>query len=272
MKPLAAFPAAARAGIRCLLCDIDDTLTLRGRLPATAYAALEAAQAAGLIVVPVTGRPAGWCDLIARIWPVDGVVGENGAFFYRYDPAGRRMIRRYWKSDAERAADRVKLEALAKTIPAAVPGAGVAADQPFRVADLAIDFAEDTGPLDDAAIAAIVAAFEAEGAEAKVSSIHVNGWFGAYDKLGMSGRMLRECFGIDIRTAAEQIVFVGDSPNDAPMFAAFPHAVGVANVAAFADRIAALPAYVTPSAGGAGFAELVATLLSARGATSAGGR
>jgi hydroxymethylpyrimidine pyrophosphatase-like HAD family hydrolase len=75
LRPLAEFPVASRARIRGVLTDIDDTLTSDGQLTADAYGALERLKAAGLIVVPVTGRPAGWCDHIARMWPVDAVVG-----------------------------------------------------------------------------------------------------------------------------------------------------------------------------------------------------
>ena len=106
LRPVADFPRAARARVRAVLTDIDDTLTSDGRLPAVAYAALEKLRDAGLLVVPVTGRPAGWCDLIARQWPVDAVVGENGAFYFRYDDKARKMIRRYVKSAEARGADR----------------------------------------------------------------------------------------------------------------------------------------------------------------------
>ena len=198
MRPLSEFPAEARRAVRFVLCDIDDTITDHGRLPSASLAAMERLQAAGVRVLPITGRPAGWCDHFARMWPVDGVVGENGAMFFRYDHQARRMHRRYWKTADRRAADRVKLDRLALEIPAAVPGAAVAADQPYREEDLAIDFAEDVPRLDDAAIARIVAMFEAAGAVAKVSSIHVNGWFGDFDKLSMTRRAMAEFFGRDI--------------------------------------------------------------------------
>ncbi|MBW1690507.1 MAG: HAD family hydrolase, partial [Deltaproteobacteria bacterium] len=55
--------------------DIDDTLTTSGKIPAVSYGALWGIRDAGLRVVPITGRPAGWCDHIARMWPVDGIVG-----------------------------------------------------------------------------------------------------------------------------------------------------------------------------------------------------
>jgi HAD superfamily hydrolase (TIGR01484 family) len=264
MRPLGEFPLEARRRVRVVLCDIDDTLTDAGRLTARAYDALERLHEAGLKVAPVTGRPAGWCDLIARLWPVDGVVGENGAFYFAYDRAARRMLRCFWKSARQRAADRRRLDLLQAEILGTVPGAALAADQAYREADLAIDYREDVAPLPAEAVAHIVALFEAAGARAKVSSIHVNGWFGDYDKLAMSRRLLGERFGIDTDAASDQVLFVGDSPNDAPMFGHFVHSVGVANVRDFAGRLSPEPAWVSNGRGGAGFAELAALLLEAR--------
>ena len=106
MQPIQDFPLAKRSAIQYVLCDIDDTLTLHGRLPAAAYAAMERLEQAGTRVIPITGRPAGWCDHMARMWPIAGLVGENGAFYFRYDTRERRMVRRYWKPDAERRDDR----------------------------------------------------------------------------------------------------------------------------------------------------------------------
>jgi HAD superfamily hydrolase (TIGR01484 family) len=217
---------------------------------------------AGKLVIPITGRPAGWCDHIARMWPVDAVVGENGAFYMRYDARARRLVKRFLADDATRRANRARLSAIAEKIIAAVPGSALASDQLYREADLAIDFCEDVAPLPRAAVDRIVALMEAEGMTAKVSSIHVNGWFGAYDKLGMTRTLLAEAFATDLDAERERWIFAGDSPNDAPLFAYFPHSVGVANVRAFADRIATLPCYVTIGEGGAGFAELARSLLS----------
>ena len=256
--------------MRGVLSDLDDTLSTGGRLTAAAYGALERLRANGLLTILVTGRPAGWCDHIARMWPVVGVVGENGAFYFRYDEAARRLVKRYGQPAETRAVNRRRLEALATQILAAVPGTAVASDQLYRDSDLAIDWCEDVAPLPRAAVERIVAMFEAEGATAKVSSIHVNGWFGAYDKLGMTRTLLGECFAADLDAEREAFVFVGDSPNDAPMFAFFPHAVGVANVRDFADRLAAAPAYVTAAPAGAGFVELAEFLLAARPPPSRG--
>jgi HAD superfamily hydrolase (TIGR01484 family) len=264
MKPIAEFPIGRRRSIRAVLTDIDDTLTDAGRLTAGAYRALERLKEAGLLVIPVTGRPAGWCDMIARFWPVDAVVGENGAFYFRYEPGSRRMIRRYARSSEERRSDRARLDAIAAEILAAVHGAAIAADQGYREADLAIDFREDVAPLSAADVDRIVGIFRKHGATAKISSIHVNGWFGSYDKLSMSGRLLREIFAIDMDAAKDDIVFVGDSPNDAPMFDHFPNAVGVSSVLQYADRLEAEPTWITRRPGGEGFSELVDLLLTGR--------
>jgi len=264
MLPLSEFPIKERRAVRGVLCDIDDTLTTDGRLTAAAYAAMERLQQAGLPVVPITGRPAGWCDHIARMWPVAAVVGENGAFYFRYDQAARMMLRRYVHDATARAAQREQLQEIGASIVAEVPGAAVAADQAYRETDLAIDYCEDVPPLSRKAVDRIVALMQARGLTARVSSIHVNGWFGAYDKLAMTKQLMREAFGIDLDAARATYVFVGDSPNDAPMFSYFPHAVGVANIREFTGRLAHEPRYVTRAAGGAGFCEVVDFLLAAK--------
>jgi HAD superfamily hydrolase (TIGR01484 family) len=253
VKPLSALTGPVRA----LCFDIDETLTTHGKLTALAYDALWRAHDLGIACVPVTGRPAGWCDHIARMWPVRGVVGENGAFAMYHD--GKKLRRIDVLSPAARRKNRAKLDALAKRILRAVKGSALASDQNFRDYDLAIDFCEDVRPLAKKDIARIVALFERAGATAKVSSIHVNGWFGRYDKRAMTERFLAEIVGCSEREA----VFVGDSPNDQPMFAAFSRSIGVANVRAFI--LEQPPKFVTPSESGAGFAEVVRALASRSG-------
>ena len=262
MQPLSAFPADIARNITCVFTDIDDTLTNDGRLPANAYAALEALQKAGIHVAPITGRPAGWCDMIARMWPISGVVGENGAFYFSYDDTSKKMLRVYEMDAETRAANQQKLAHIQARVLAEVQGCAVSADQPYREADLAIDFCEDVPPLPEASVQKIVDIFEDEGAVAKVSSIHVNGWYGSYDKLSMSRRFAAERLGLDLETERTRVVFCGDSPNDSPMFEYFPYACGVANVADFAGKMAAEPAFIAPSRGGDGFVEIAEVLLS----------
>ena len=264
MEPLKNCPRETIAAVRGVLTDIDDTVSTEGTLSAAAYGALEALKKAGLLVVPVTGRPAGWCDHIARFWPVDAVVGENGAFWMWHDHQQKRLRTRFIQSDAERAEGRRRLERVRADVLAEVPGAGIASDQPYRVADLAVDFREDVPALPPSDIQRIVEIFERHGAHAKVSSIHVNGWFGDYDKLTTSRAMMQELFGVDLTAERARYVFAGDSPNDAPMFGWFPNAVGVANVADFADRLQHRPRWITAGRSGEGFVELAEALLAAR--------
>lgn len=241
-------------GVRAVLLDIDDTLTTEGKLTAQAYSTLERLKDAGKRVVPVTGRPAGWCDHIARMWPVDAVVGENGAFYFGFFE--KTLIRRFHDEPATRARNRARLEAIAASIVAAVPGCALASDQAYRETDLAIDYREDVAPMPLEAAERIAALMRQAGLTAKISSIHVNGWFGDYDKLAMTRALFEERFGIDLARENPSTVFVGDSPNDAPMFEFFEKSVGVANVGRFAGGLPHEPKYVTLAGSGAGFAEL----------------
>ncbi len=262
-RPLSDAPPDRLAALDWVLTDVDDTLTEGGRLPAVALAAMEALDAAGVAVIPVTGRPAGWCDAMARQWPVAAVVGENGALWYAEDRPARRMLRWQVVDEAARAATRDRLMVLAEHAMAAVPGARIAADQPFRLFDVAVDFAEDAGPLGRDAAARIAAVFREGGATAKVSSIHVNAWLGAWDKRAGVEALFGARFA-PFAACRDRVAFVGDSPNDAPMFAAVPLSVGVANAAPFLHAMEAPPAYLTRAPGGRGFSEFAAAVLSAR--------
>src|SRR5262249_17363724 len=155
---------------------------------------------------------------------------ENGAFYFRYDWTARRMIRRYVHDERTRAVQHERLLEIGASIVSAIAGTAISADQAYRETDLAIDYCEDVPRLSPEAAERIAAAMRARGLTAKVSSIHVNGWFGTYDKLAMTKTLMREALAVDLDAARREYVFVGDSPNDAPMFAYFPHAAGVANV------------------------------------------
>jgi len=263
MQPITTFSKQQSKAIRYLLTDIDDTLTHSGKIPACAFHALENLQNAGIKIIPITGRPAGWCDLIARIWPVDGVVGENGALYFAYDEKNKKMIRKYVKNETERVNDRKKLSIIRDKILKKIPGCAVSADQHYRETDLAIDFCEDVSPLPEEDIIKIVEIFEKHGATAKISSIHVNGWFGSYDKLSMTKIFFQDIFDLKLDDILEEVIYAGDSPNDEPMFEYFPNSVGVANVLEFKDVLIHKPALLTEKEGGYGFTQMANHLLNA---------
>ena len=60
MKLLSSWPQTAREKIVGVFTDIDDTLTTEGAITADALQALQNLKAAGLMVIPITGRPVGW--------------------------------------------------------------------------------------------------------------------------------------------------------------------------------------------------------------------
>jgi HAD superfamily hydrolase (TIGR01484 family) len=264
MKDLLHIDPAQLQKVEAVLTDIDDTLTTHGRLPVIAYAALEQLQAAGIKVVPVTGRPAGWCDHIARMWPVEAVVGENGAFYFRHDATRKRMLRVYAQDDVTRQANIARLHKLAEAVLQRFPGTAMASDQAYREIDVAIDFCEDVPALPLTTAQEIAKVFHEAGAEAKVSSIHVNAWFGDHNKLSMALRLMHDLYGWTEAEAKACVAYCGDSPNDAPMFGAFPMGIGVANVRPLAHLMDYLPAYVTAKEGGEGFAEFADLLLRAK--------
>lgn len=256
MRPLYEFK---NSKMKYLFTDIDDTLTEDGQLPAESYAALWRLSEAGVKIIPVTGRPAGWCDMIARFWPVEAVIGENGAFYFSYQ---NKKMKRVWAYDeATRAGLQQKLSAIKKEVLTKVPGAAVSADQFARLFDLAIDFCEDISALTPQDVDRIVAIFKAHGAQAKVSSIHVNGWFGSHDKLSMCKKFCLDELKFDIEKKQEMVGFVGDSPNDEPMFAFFENSFGVANVLDFQDRLTHKPHFICSAKAATGFVELADHLL-----------
>jgi hypothetical protein len=262
MKSIREIEPEVVRGLSGIFFDIDDTFTTKGKIPEASFAALWSLYDAGLSTVPITGRPAGWCDHIARMWPVTGVVGENGAFYFKLDKDKKGLVRRFFIDPDEIEAKRRELKAVGDEILSKVPGTAYASDQPFRLFDVAIDFTEDVPRLSKGEIDKICAIFRSHDVTCKVSSIHVNGWFGEYDKLTMTKIFAKEVLNVDLDETKERFIFVGDSPNDEPMFRYFPNSVGVYNITDFIDDIKNPPAFITESPGGEGFAEVAEVLLS----------
>lgn len=244
--------------LKGVLSDIDDTLTWDGRLIPSAFQALHELRERGVKVVLVTGRPAGWVDHIARMWPVDAVVGENGGL-WAYMHEGK-LIQRYFASQEERRESQSKLQKLSQEILNRFPGAGLASDQAYRALDLAIDFCEDVPPLPSSDVQGILQCFIDAGAHAKISSIHVNGWFGAWNKLDGVRQLFKELWSMELEEQLDQWVYFGDSANDEPMFEAFQYGVGVANIAPFLSQMNAHPRWITDLNGGYGFVEGISEL------------
>ena len=249
-------PATRPVGV---FTDIDDTLTTDGAITSDALQALVDLKAAGLHVVPITGRPVGWSEPFAARWPVDAIVAENGAVGLQHSASwGLRKL--YQQDAATRSANFIRMQAVLAQIEGSVPGARRSQDSAGRETDIAIDHSEFT-QLPQSAIDTVVHTMQAAGMTATVSSIHINGWFGAHSKLTGARWIVRELWGRDLDAEIDRWVYVGDSTNDQVMFEHFAHSVGVANIRRFEAQLTHPPRFITPSERGAGFAELARHLL-----------
>lgn len=275
MRSLHDWPGDPQAALRGIFTDIDDTLTTDGAITADALAALAALRAAGLHVIPITGRPIGWSEPFAAEWPVDAIVAENGAAalvpdknlneigLQRLSSKRYKLSKIYQQDAGTRALQFARMQQVLADIEARVPGARRAQDSAGRECDIAIDHSEFTHLPPDA-IAQCVALMHAAGMNATVSSIHINGWFGGHNKLEGARWIVRELLGRDLAAEIERWIYVGDSTNDELMFQHFPHSVGVANIARFIPQLRHRPRWVTAGERGAGFAEVARALLASR--------
>lgn len=255
MTPIQDRPHGHFSSVRFVLTDMDETLTFNGRLAAATYAALEQLQQAGICVIPVTAAPAGWCDQMARMWPVNGVIGENGGFFFKRDSHGHGVERIFWHGQ-QRAAILAQLQAAGQRIMQQIPQVKLADDQCFRLTSLA--FAR-TG---DAALdQAICAALAAEGLDATVNNLWILAWSGGYDKLSASRRILQDIYDTDDATAQQALLYSGDSLNDAPMFLHYRHTVGVSTIRQCLTQLPKAPQWITAGPGGSGFVEAARAVL-----------
>ena len=276
MSPLAQWPGSEQAGLIGILTDIDDTLTSDGAITPDALQALAALKAAGLHVIPITGRPVGWSEPFAASWPVDAIVAENGAVallpavknngqidLNSLSSKREQLSKIYQQDAATRSANYARMQAVLAQIEREVPGALRTTDSNGRETDIAIDHSEFTHLPQDAIDHAVRIMRDA-GMNATVSSIHINGWFGAHNKLEGARWIVRELFGRDLDAEIDRWVYVGDSTNDQVMFEHFPHSVGVANIARFVPQLTHRPRFVTQGERGAGFAEVARAVLATR--------
>lgn len=245
-------------GVRGLVFDIDDTVTRNGVLEEEAFSAMHRMADAGLVLVAVTGRPLGWTDVIARIWPVHVAVGENGAGWTWRDADG--VHEGYFCDTGESGRQVQLLGEIRRDIAASMPHVKVTEDDRARRCDLAFDVGESESlPPDE--IQALVRRIEAHGATSSVSTVHAHAVPGPWDKALGVERALAEALGVDLAAELDRWVFVGDSGNDAAAFEYFPKSVGVANVREHLTHLPIPPRYITYSDRGRGFAELATHLV-----------
>jgi HAD superfamily hydrolase (TIGR01484 family) len=275
MIPLSQWPVKQRRNIIGVFTDIDDTLTTHGEISVDALQALTDLKAAGLQVIAITGRPLGWSEQFATSWPVDALVAENGAVAWvntKNTQINRKisiqptylfnsLLSKLYQQDSEtRSKNKIRMLQIAQLVTSQIPGVQVSRDGAGRETDLAFDYNEFAN-LSPETVRQVVDLLKAQGMETSVSSIHIHGCFGHFDKWTGAQWIVRELFQRELANELDRWVFVGDSGNDQAMFQHFKHSIGVANIRHFAAQLTHLPRYITPSERGAGFAEVVKHLL-----------
>lgn len=260
MRPLDQLGDETRE-LRGLLFDLDDTVLTHGVLTRAAYEAIWDLHEAGFGLVAVTGRPSGWAEVIARQWPVDGVVAENGAVFVVREGAGVQVL--FDGPEPEVRDRRERLDRLVAEVAVAMPDLGLADDVRARRSDVAWDIGERVTVAPER-VEELARRVVAAGARTTRSTVHLHASFERDDKASGATRFLRDHRGEDPGSALALWAFVGDSPNDRACFSAFRLTFGVANVTRYTSAFAVPPRWVTHAARGEGFAELARTLVAKR--------
>ncbi|MCO4094776.1 MAG: HAD-IIB family hydrolase [Acidovorax sp.] len=269
MQALNHWPPEARRDLVGVFTDIDDTLTTEGAITPDALQALADLKAAGLMVIPITGRPIGWCEPFmtgpeGTTWPVDAMVAENGAVAFARSPGLGQPLTKLYQQDADtRLANQTRMREIAALVAAEAPGVALSSDSAGRETDIAFDYAEFARHTPET-VQQVLAVLQHAGMQTTVSSIHIHGCFGDFNKWQGANWIVRELLGRNLAQELDRWVFVGDSGNDQAMFQHFTHSVGVANIARFAPQLTHLPRYVARGERGAGFAEVARAVLQGR--------
>jgi len=269
MQPLHHWHRDTTLALHGVFTDIDDTLTTEGAITPDALQALTDLKAAGLLVIPITGRPIGWCEPFMAAgqgvaWPVDAMVAENGAVAFVQGPNPQQQqspTKLYQQDAATRSANQARMRDIAALVEAEVPGVALSSDSTGRETDIAFDYAEFAQHSPET-VQKVLTVLQRAGMQTTVSSIHIHGCFGDFNKWQGACWIVRKLLGRDLAQELDRWVFVGDSGNDQAMFEHFPHSIGVANIARFVPQLTHLPRYVTQGERGAGFAEVAQAILS----------
>lgn len=248
---------AAFTDIRLVATDMDGTLTVDGHFTPALLQSFASLRAKGIEVLIVTGRSAGWVSGLVNYFPIVGAIAENGGLYIPKDAIPKGTLEPMILPDIPRITHhRNRLQTLFTRLQTRYPNLKPSVDNPYRVTDWTFDI----DGLTEADIAWMQATCAGQTMGFTYSTVQCHLKIIRQDKASGLAKVLAKQFP---HLTPEQVVTVGDSPNDESLFdsAQFPHSVGVANVSDYLPSLQHTPTYLTHSAEGNGFAELVAQLI-----------
>ncbi|NUN67340.1 HAD family phosphatase (plasmid) [Pseudanabaena biceps] len=237
--------------IRLIASDVDGTLTDNGKFSSDFIFTLLALQSAGIKVLLVTGRSAGWVSALVNYLPVVGATAENGEVFLQADGQQDLLF-----SVPNLSRHRILLENTFHHVKQLFPNLRPSADNQFRITDWTFD----------------VDNLSADDIQAISTQCDLMGWSFTYSNVQCHIKPLHQNKATGLLSVlkkyfpelnSQQVLTIGDSPNDKAMFNPdpFPISVGVANVRHYQNKMLHLPKYLTQASEFAGFAELAKLLL-----------
>jgi HAD superfamily hydrolase (TIGR01484 family) len=251
-QPITAILPNRLQNVRLIATDMDGTLTRKEKFSSLLLHTLESLAAANFEVIIVTGRSAGWVEAIAHYFPIRGAIAENGGLFYDSYTHSSQLL-----TDIDNIIiHRQQLAQTFQLLQSKFPQLQESSDNCFRLTDWTFDVAGLT-----------VAQLE------QINSIcQQKGWSFTYSTVQCHIKPLQQDKAIALQQVVkksfsalqpEQIVTVGDSPNDQSLFDAskFPLSVGVANINSYRELLQYQPIYITHQGEVEGFRELAKLLI-----------
>jgi len=249
--PLSPINSSDLSDIRLIASNVDGTLTQNGKFSSDFISTLIDLQSSGIKVLLVTGRSAGWVSALVNYLPVEGAIAENGGIFLQ--PNGTQDL---LSSVPNLSRHRILLENTFHHIKQLFPNLHPSADNQFRITDWTFDVND----------------LSTDDIQAISSQCHQMGWSFTYSNVQCHIKPIHQDKATGLLSVlsnhypelnSQQVLTVGDSPNDEAMFDPdlFPISVGVANVRHYQDKMLHLPKYVTDASEFAGFSELAKLLL-----------
>ncbi len=235
--------------VRLVATDMDGTLTRSGRFSSALLRDLEALALAGIPVLIVTGRSAGWVSGLLHYLPIVGAIAENGGIYYASSglESDQGGVGEFLVPLPEH--HRKQLAKTYKKLQQRFPQLQESPDNRFRLTDWTFDVAG----LSQTDLKEIDRLCQLESYSFTYSTVQCHIKPQSQTKATGLHRVLSQHFS---RISPESVVTVGDSPNDETLFT-FPLSVGVANLNHYVDQLVHLPNYWTDGEAGIGFGELV---------------